>query len=305
MTGKGPKLLKGRLHFQGNPPENKKAVGFDLSPTAFGWIGAFTMIIFLDLVWFREQFCNYICPYARFQGVLAGPESLIVSYDEPRGEPRGKGGRKKREALSLGSCVSCSKCVAVCPTGIDIRDGYQLECIGCAKCIDACTTVMSKFKEPSLVRYSSVVEDRGETRKVFGKRAMIYSGLLLLIGISFAVMLAGRHTLDATVNRAPGTLFTIDTDGAVRNTYMLHVENKLQVSEPIEVTVAVEGLPGAELIVPGISLGTGKFATVPLIIRVPDAGSIPRTSSVDIILTTELDEITLSATFKSGTVASQ
>jgi cytochrome c oxidase accessory protein FixG len=104
---------------------------------------------YLDFTWFREQFCIYLCPYARFQSALTDDESLLISYDEERGEPRGP--RRGPE----GGCIACRKCVVVCPQGIDIRDGFQLECIQCARCVDACESVMSRFHQPTLVRYSS------------------------------------------------------------------------------------------------------------------------------------------------------
>jgi len=266
------------------------------SAAAYGSVAVFTAIMFIDLAWFREQFCNYLCPYARFQGVLAGPNSLIITYHEKRGEPRRKKGLPKSEQ---GHCIDCNKCVAVCPAGIDIRDGYQLECIGCAKCIDACAPIMAKIGHDNLVSYTTAVEEAGGETKSVRLRPALYVVAMLALSVSFAGLLAARHPLDATVNRAPGSLFTVDEDGSVRNTFFLQVTNRRFVQEPASVTVTVDGLPDAEVIVPPIQLETGTPVTVPLVIRTPAGSVAERTRDIQVHVSADFDAIVVPTTFKT------
>ena len=189
------------------------------SPTEYAFVAIITGVWYLDFVWFREQFCNYLCPYARFQSALTDEESLLISYDVPRGEPREKG----RAAAQDGRCIACQKCVVVCPQGIDIRDGFQLECIQCARCVDACTSVMEPLGHETLVRYSSLSADEGRERRTLRPRTVVYGGLLTTLAAAGIVLVLGRVPFEASVNRVPGTLFTMDADGFVRNTYMLKI----------------------------------------------------------------------------------
>ncbi|MFT4977913.1 MAG: cytochrome c oxidase accessory protein FixG [Myxococcota bacterium] len=268
------------------------------STAAYGSVAFFAAVMFLDLAWFREQFCNYLCPYARFQGVLVGEDSLVITYDEPRGEPRRAKGLPKSEQ---GHCIDCNKCVAVCPTGIDIRDGYQLECIGCAKCVDACAPIMAKFGRENLVTYTTITEQAGGSRKLLQTRPMIYVAAMVLISVAFGGMLATRHPLDASVSHAGGSLFTIDNDGATRNTYFLQVTNRRFVEQPTDITVTVTGLPDAEVIIPDITLETGDSVRVPLIVRAPAGATLPRTQDIDVHISADFDAIVVPATFKTGT----
>lgn len=269
--------------------------------SAYGLVGAFSVGMFLNFTWFREQFCNYLCPYARFQGAIAGANSLVVSYDLPRGEPRRQRGVKLAKS-EQGACIGCNKCVAVCPQGIDIRDGFQLECISCAKCVDACTTVMDKFQQPTLVRYSTATEDGGGRRGGFVRpRTVLYAALMGVCVVVFGILLSGRHELDVNVNRAPGTLFTIDEDGSTRNTFLLQIQNKQFVEAPAPLTVVVEGLEGAEVIVPPISLETGEMRKIPLVVRSPAGKELARTQAIAIRVTSDFDEVVVPTTFKSGT----
>ncbi len=137
-------------------------------------VGFFALVWFLDFVWFREQFCNYLCPYARFQGALTDNETLQITYLPDRGEPRGG-----KQAAEDGRCIDCGKCVVVCPAGIDIRDGFQLECIACARCIDACTNVMQRLDHETLVAYSSVAELEGRKPRVVRPRTVAYAAMLV------------------------------------------------------------------------------------------------------------------------------
>jgi cytochrome c oxidase accessory protein FixG len=268
--------------------------------TTYGVVGAFSAGMFLNFTWFREQFCNFLCPYARFQGAIAGADSLVVSYDLPRGEPRRQRGVKLAKE-EQGACIGCNKCVAVCPQGIDIRDGFQLECVSCAKCVDACTSVMDKFKQPTLVRYSTATEDEGGQRRGFLRpRTALYGALMAVCVVAFALMMSQRHALDVNVNRAPGTLYTVDEDGSTRNTFLMQIQNKQFVEEAAVLTVTVEGMEGAELIIPPIALETGEMRKVPLVVRSPAGHELLRTQAITIRVKSDFDEVAVATTFKSS-----
>ena len=219
---------------------------------------------FWDLAWFREQFCHYLCPYARFQAALTDDNSLVISYDAPRGDLRGnKKARKAAPGVAFGDCIDCNKCVAVCPYGVDIRKGYQLECINCARCVDACTTVMGKMQKESLIRYSTESEDEGRKKKSWLRgRTVIYVGLLATLAVSLTVLLLGRSTLDASIARAPGTLFAVDDTG-VRNTYFLNVTNQAEEAVTLEVTLSED----LALTVPPITLQPAEARSVPVVVH--------------------------------------
>jgi cytochrome c oxidase accessory protein FixG len=267
------------------------------SHAAYGMVAFFSAVMYLDFAWFREQFCNFLCPYARFQGVLADDSSLIVTYDAPRGEPRRA---RDVDRSAQGDCIDCKKCVTVCPVGIDIRNGYQLECIGCAKCVDACAPIMAKLGRDNLVRYSTIIEDAGGKTTKLRPRPMIYAGLMAASAAAALGLLVTRHPLDVTVNRAPGTLFTVDDDGTTRNTFLLQITNRKYVTEAAEVTVSVEGLPEATVVIPPVSLATGEETKIPLVILAPPDLPQQRTWPVDIHVMTDFDEVVIPTTFKTA-----
>jgi cytochrome c oxidase accessory protein FixG len=267
---------------------------------SYSLVGVFALGMFADFAWFREQFCNYLCPYARFQGALSDDHSLTVAYNVALGEPRAKGKRQAGEQqAAFGACVDCNKCVTVCPQGIDIRNGFQLECINCGRCVDACTDVMGHMEQGSLITYTSVAEQEGRERRWLRPRTVAYAALLSTIALVFTGMLLTRHELDGSVNRAPGSLFQVDADGAVRNTYLLQVTNNHPADEPAVISVEVEGAPEAEVVVGDISLMTEESRTVPLIIRMPRVEGMPRTVPLTIHLSSDFDAIELNATFKT------
>ncbi|MFO0683399.1 MAG: cytochrome c oxidase accessory protein CcoG [Sandaracinus sp.] len=190
--------------------------------TAFAWMVVVTALLYGNFAWFREQLCLIICPYGRLQSILTDDDSLVVGYDARRGEPRGKG--KGRDGL--GSCVDCDRCVAVCPTGIDIRNGLQLDCIGCTQCIDACDEVMDKLKQPrGLVRYDSLRSFQGGKRRFLRPRVFAYvgAGLLGLTVATFAMR--SRTPFESNLLRMRGMPYVVEGD-LVRNTFELHVINK-------------------------------------------------------------------------------
>jgi cytochrome c oxidase accessory protein FixG len=212
-------------------------------PEAFGWMLATTALTYGAFAVFREQFCVVMCPYGRLQSVLLDDDALVIGYDERRGEPRGK-----TTAEDRGACVDCNRCVVVCPTGIDIREGLQLDCIACTACVDACDEVMDRLGRPrGLVRYDSLHGLRGEPRHVLRPRIVVYTALLV-VGIVVAALAIGRREpFEANLLRLPGPPYTIE-EGRVRNGFELHVVNKT--SAPATFTLSAEREPGVELIIP-------------------------------------------------------
>ncbi|HXH29056.1 MAG TPA: cytochrome c oxidase accessory protein CcoG [Candidatus Polarisedimenticolia bacterium] len=265
------------------------------SATEYTLVGIFAAVWFFDLAWFREQFCNYLCPYARFQSALTDEDTLLVQYDTGRGEPRGGA-----DARTDGRCIECNKCVFVCPQGIDIREGFQLECIACARCIDACDIVMDKLGHRTLITWGAMAELKGRAARRLRPRTMVYAGLLTAIAAAGITLLAGRTPFDADVNRAPGSLFTVDRDGYIRNTYLLRVTNKEAAADSVPFHVRVDGLPGAQVVVEDLRLGTTESRTVPLIVRVPASAKLPRTIPIAVHVGSPEGEVRLDATFKTG-----
>lgn len=196
-----------------------------------GWL-VVNALFFLNAAWFREQLCVFVCPYGRLQSVLTDDDSLIIGYDERRGEPRGRATLPDR-----GACVDCRRCVDVCPTGIDIRNGLQLECIGCANCIDACDAIMRKLGRPiGLIRYDSLRGLDGQPRRILRPR-LYASGVLLLIGILVAgATMHARQPLMASVLRFPGLPYVL-RDETVRNQWYVHVVNKTDAALAVHLDV--------------------------------------------------------------------
>ena len=186
----------------------------------------FTAIFYTVFAYVREVVCTVICPYGRLQGVLLDNQSLIVSYDEPRGEPRGKLSKVLNNDLK-GDCIDCGLCVQVCPTGIDIRKGTQLECVNCTACIDACDEVMMKINKPKrLIGFYN--NDFIQARKPFkaGLKAYGYAAVLFITLLLFSSLVYKRQNVETTVLRASGTLFQTRADGTVSNLYNVELINK-------------------------------------------------------------------------------
>jgi cytochrome c oxidase accessory protein FixG len=193
-------------------------------------------ILYFNFAWFREQLCIVICPYGRLQSALTDDHTMAIGYDTKRGEPRGKLGTP-----DAGACVDCNRCVQVCPTGIDIRHGLQLECIGCAACIDACDEVMTRIERPrGLIRYDSFVGlDGGRTRWI-RPRTIVYF-ILLMIGVAVASFAFSTvKPANFMVYRMTGAAYFVDRED-VRNQFMVRVVNKR--SEPATFIVSTEGVP--------------------------------------------------------------
>ncbi|HBH24858.1 MAG TPA: cytochrome c oxidase accessory protein CcoG [Cytophagales bacterium] len=205
-----------------------------------GFIGlmAFTGIFFFVFWWFREQACVAVCPYGRLQGVFLGNHSISVIYDWIRGEPRGKL-KKNEPQADNGDCIDCKMCVHVCPTGIDIRNGTQLECVNCTACIDACDDIMDKVGKPrGLIRYGSIDGVKEGRDKIFTTRVAGYSVVLALLLSVIAFMLTTRSDIEATVLRVPGQLYQKQENNRISNLYDIKFVNKT--FEDVEITLNVE-----------------------------------------------------------------
>lgn len=227
----------------------------------------------------REQVCKYMCPYARFQSAMFDRDTLIVSYDPGRGEPRGNNAKRGRKGEAsghaLGDCIDCGLCVQVCPTGIDIRHGLQYECIGCAACIDVCNGVMDKMGTPrGLIRYDTEngleqgLSPAQRWRRLWRPRVVIYTAVLLVIGAALLWSLASRQGFRVDVVRDRASLARLVEDGWVENVYRLQVMNATEA--PQRYHVEVEGLPGLVLSRPTtVALGPAEARWVAVALRMP------------------------------------
>jgi cytochrome c oxidase accessory protein FixG len=189
--------------------------------TAFVFVFVFTAILYFNFAWFREQLCIVICPYGRLQSALIDDHSLVIGYDARRGEPRGR-----LNTPDAGACVDCNRCVQVCPTGIDIRHGLQLECIGCAACIDACDTVMDKVKRPrGLIRYDSMAGFAGGRTRWVRSRILVYAALLAVGAIVATWALSTVRPANLAITRMTGAPYFVTAE-AVRNQFFVRLVNK-------------------------------------------------------------------------------
>ncbi len=187
--------------------------------SSFSIIALISLVFYWIYAFFREQICTMVCPYGRMQGVLLDNDSVVVSYDYRRGEPRG--------AKATGDCIDCRRCMAVCPTGIDIRQGSQFECIHCAACIDECNIVMKKTGKPQgLIRYDSYNGIERGHRRLWTARNKAYSAVLILLVGFIAVTLLNRPAIETTILRTPGMLYQEQPNDAVSNLYNIKIVNK-------------------------------------------------------------------------------
>lgn len=222
------------LYFNDAPTLLEQVRDFDVPWSVLGWILALTSSTYLMAGFARQQVCKYMCPYSRFQSAMFDRDTLIITYDEPRGEPRGKFRDKK--AKSLGDCIDCSLCVQVCPMGIDIRQGLQFDCIACGLCVDACNGVMEKLDlAKGLIRYDTTtnqeIRQTGQTEKTVWKhlfriRTLYYTSIIAIVGGIMLYSLATRLPLDLNVMHDRNPLFVKLSNGDIRNGYELHILNK-------------------------------------------------------------------------------
>jgi cytochrome c oxidase accessory protein FixG len=229
-------------------------------------IVVFTTVFYLVFARLREIVCVIICPYGRLQGVLLDRNSVVVAYDHQRGEPRGKM-VKGQVDTGKGDCVDCGLCIDVCPTGIDIRNGTQLECIACTACIDACDSVMEKINRPAgLIRYASEAQIADKKTFSYTARMKAYTVFFVLLFGVFATLLALRKDLQASVMRSPGTTFMRQPDGQVVNFFQLKLTNKT--FDPMKVEVEMEGLKGnLQLVEEKLEVAGGEHKSTGVIVR--------------------------------------
>ena len=230
-----------------------EAFTLNFGPWEWFWVNFYGFATYGNAGFLREQVCKYMCPYARFQSAMFDRDTLIVSYDAARGDPRGTRARgADLKAANLGDCIDCGLCVHVCPVGIDIRDGLQYECIACSACIDACDSVMDKMKYPrGLIRYATengLIQRLTRSqmfRRVLRLRVLIYGAVLIAISVAFMVSLAMRHTFKVDIVRDRMTLARMVEDGQIENLYRLQLMNATE--RPQRFHVEVHGLAGAAI----------------------------------------------------------
>ena len=264
------------LYFADAPTLVRELATFTAPLSAYVWIGILTFTTYALAGIMREQVCKFMCPWPRIPAALTDADALNVTYRYDRGEPRGslkQAQRLRQQGAPAGDCVDCFQCVAVCPVGIDIRDGAQLDCIQCGLCIDACDTVMAKIDRPRrLIAYDT---DDNVKRRMAGEtpvyrplraRTAIYSALIVLVGGAMLWQLATRRTADISVLHERSPLFVRLSDGSIRNAYTVRLLNKRPETRPFALTVA--GLPGIRI----ETVGTTATADVrPIVMVDPDA----------------------------------
>ena len=238
----------------------------EAAPVAYATVGILTATTFIFGGFMREQLCIYMCPWPRIQTAMMDEKSLLVTYKEWRGEKRGSLKAAQADPAAFGDCIDCNQCVAVCPTGIDIREGPQIGCITCALCIDACDNVMAQIGKPrGLIDYCTLddaeVEKAGGTshpvlKTLFRSRTIIYFGIWASIGLAMLFTLGQRTRLDLAVQPDRNPVYVRLSDGSIRNNYTLKIRN--METRPRIVDVYVEGLPGAVIWTPA---GKREFAT--------------------------------------------
>lgn len=248
-----------------------------------GLMVLFTFVFYGLFARFREQACTFICPYGRFQSTLLDENSIVVAYDYRRGEQRGPLRRQQtpeqRHAAGQGDCIDCFECVTVCPTGIDIRNGTQMECVHCTACIDACDRVMDKVRRPrGLIRYASLNGiERGESLKVT-PRLLGYTAILGALGVLMGFLLFTRSDVQTTLLRAPGAMYQTMPDGHLSNLYTVRVVNKTSRDLPIE--LRIENQTGdLQVMGRGLLVPARQFGEAAVLIDLPPAavkgGSVP------------------------------
>ncbi len=298
------------FYFADAPTLAANLVSFEAPPIAYTTIAILTATTYTFAGFMREQVCTYMCPWPRIQAAMLDEDSLTVTYNDWRGEPRSRHRKTKGPDEKIGDCVDCNACVAVCPMGIDIRDGQQLECITCALCIDACDSVMDKVGLPrGLISYSTLKDYNSNAagtpaktswRSFIRPRTLIYAGLWSAVGLAMLFLLATRDNMEISVLHDRNPVFVRLSDGSVRNGYTVKLLNmKL---EPRRFEVSTQGLPSAlltragsaaeptgtiEIDVPADELGSVKlYVTVP-----PDALRGTRSTFQFVATPVDADEI--------------
>ncbi|RZI81628.1 MAG: cytochrome c oxidase accessory protein CcoG [Rubrivivax sp.] len=246
-----------------------------LGPWELFWTGFYGLATYGNAGFLREQVCKYMCPYARFQSAMFDRDTLIVTYDQARGEPRGSRGRQvDARSKGQGDCIDCTLCVQVCPTGIDIRQGLQYECIGCAACVDVCDSVMDKVGSPrGLIRHAThhALENGWGRRQMLARvmrpRVLIYSAVLLCIVLAFGASLFGRAPFSVNVLRDQGVLARLVEDGHIENVYRVQIMNATERDQRYR--LRADHLPGSRLVAQDeITVGPAQTRWVPVSVRI-------------------------------------
>jgi cytochrome c oxidase accessory protein FixG len=260
--------------------------------TGLAFMGLFTLVFYGIFARFREQACTFICPYGRLQSTLIDENTIVVAYDYKRGEKRGRFSRSEsfqnRSGRGGGDCVDCFRCVTVCPTGIDIRNGTQMECVNCTACIDECDDVMRKIGRPrGLIRFASLngIEKNQPLR--ITPRIIGYCVILALLGVGLIALLLTRSEVDVSLLRAPGALFDRTPDGKISNLYLLKLTNKTHAAKTVELKLDnIQGslsVLGGQLVLPAekqteasvlveIEPANLKSGATPVVVRVISGG---------------------------------
>ena len=291
------------MYFNDAPTVTYEILTGQAGGAVYFFFGLFTFTTYLLAGWAREQVCTYMCPWPRIQAALLDQDSYVVTYEKWRGEPRGPH-KKGTTWEGRGDCVACNQCVAVCPMGIDIRDGLQLECIGCGLCVDACNGVMEKVGRP--LNLITLDTERNQFNRQAGKptesrlfraRTIIYVIILAVLGIGVLIGLTGRAGLDLNVLPDRNPLFVKLADGSIRNGYTVKVMNRVR--EPKTYALTLEGLEGAGLSVLGLEGTDGSTAlldakpdqvsTYRLFVTVPPATADEAVQDLTVVLTDQAE----------------
>ncbi len=278
----------------------QQIVALTLGPWQTFWVLFYSFATYGNAGWLREQVCKYMCPYARFQSSMFDKDSLIISYDRERGEPRGMPSKHKA-SQELGACIDCSMCVQVCPVGIDIRNGLQYECIGCAACVDACNSVMDKIGAArGLIRYTtenaltnklSITEIR---KRALRPRVLIYGAILSMIVIVFVTALTMRTPLKLDVIRDRGAMGREVEDGMIENVYRLQIMNTTEQAH--QYRISVDGIETLSLVTPDVvRLDGTETRAIPVRVRAAAGHGEPGSNDIHFSLLA-LDDASLHVT---------
>jgi cytochrome c oxidase accessory protein FixG len=242
-------------------------------PVPFIVMAVTTGLVFTDFTWFREQTCLIACPYGRWQSVLLDRQSMVVSYDYGRGEPRVMP-KDRTTGVAAGDCIDCGACVTTCPTGIDIRNGLQMECVHCTQCMDACDAIMDRVGKPrGLIRYATQDALAGRPPRLLRPRVVLYPVALAAALGGFGWTLGARPAADVTLLRGTGEPFTLEADGRVVNQVRLRIGNRSRSAHDYAIEL-LDLVPGAEVIAPEnpLAVAGGELRTTSLFVRMPRAG---------------------------------
>lgn len=259
---------------------------WQMGPWETFWLFFYAFATYGNAGFLREQVCLYMCPYARFQSAMFDHNTLIISYNEQRGEPRMRG-KKRREAGAPGDCIDCTLCVQVCPTGIDIRDGLQYECIACAACIDACDEVMEKSGMPKgLISYTTENNLQGGQNKILRPRILIYGAILLLLMTGFVTSLINRNAIELNVLHDRNSFYRVVDLNTIENVYTLKVMNKG--TAPAKYQLSARGLEHLSVVsdvdAEMFHAAPGELVAIPIKIRAPKKVAKQRIHNIELIV---------------------